>query len=234
MISDTLFPDYGGASERPVHAIHNAAYIQTCRASDRWPLAQLSHAFAQTSPQRSTGDPVIALDGQSGGTLENDRIEATWQIHNKHLTALVIRDKTPQAGFKDATLNLDGPFSIELKAIGVQRASDLQISGPARIDHLTPNPSASRASDRLPGVTVHYSLTDPEGRFTPTGLSPFAQGSHYIRQILTVTAGAITAAASNGISLIDVRSPGIAVPDTVKGSPLDRGQLLSRLRVAAL
>jgi len=181
-----------------------------------------THAFAQTSPQGNTGDPVIALDGQSGGTLQNDRIEATWQIHNNHLTALVIRDKTPQAGFKDATLNLDGPFSIELKAIGVQRASDLQISGPARIDHLTPNPSASRASDRLGGVTVHYSLTDPEDRFHADWALTLRQGSHYIRQILTVTAGASPLPMS-GISLIDVRSPGISVSGTVKGSPLIAG-----------
>src|SRR5580698_4184696 len=181
-----------------------------------------THAFAQTSPQGNTGDPVIALDGQSGGTLQNDRIEATWQIHNNHLTALVIRDKTPHAGFKDATLNLDGPFSIELKAIGVQRASDLQISGPARIDHLTPNPSASRASDRLPGVTVHYSINDPEDRFHADWALTLRQGSHYIRQILTVTAGASPLPMS-GISLIDVRSPGISVSGTVKGSPLIAG-----------
>ncbi len=187
-------------------------------------LASLSlrPAFSQAPSDNAGGNPVVSLDEHTGGTLENERIAAAWQIHDGCLTSLVVRDKAAHAGFKDATLQLDGPFSIELKAIGVLRASDLRLSGPARVEQLTPNPAASRASDRLPGVTIHYPLADPEGRFQADWALTLRQGSSYIRQTLTITAGGKPLPLS-GVIMIDVRSTGIAVAGTVKGSPLTAG-----------
>jgi hypothetical protein len=90
------------------------------------------------------------------------------------------------------------------------------------VEQLTPDPAASRASDRLPGVTVHYPLADPAGRFQADWALTLRQGSCYIRQILTIAAGSKPVPLS-GLILIDVRSPGIAVAGTVKGSPLTGG-----------
>jgi hypothetical protein len=182
----------------------------------------LCSGLSQVPPDDTAGDAEIALNGQSGGTLQNNRIEASWQIRDARLDSLVIRDKTPHAGYMDATLKLNAPFSVELNAIGVLHASDLQISSPARIEHLTPNPTASRASERLPGVTVHYSLADPQDRFHADWAITLRQGSHYIRQILTITAGASPLSLS-GVSMIDARSPVISLAGTVKGSPLIAG-----------
>src|SRR5580692_9136060 len=137
--------------------------------------------LSQVPPDNTVGDAEIALNGQSGGTLQNNRIEASWQIRDARLDSLFIRDKTPHAGFTDATLTLNAPFSVELNAIGVLRASDLRIDGTARIDHLAPIPSASRASDSLPGITVHYSLADPQDRFHADWALTLRQGSHSIR-----------------------------------------------------
>jgi hypothetical protein len=182
----------------------------------------LCSALSQAPPENSAGDPVVALNGQSGGTVQNNLIEAAWQIRDGRLTSLTIRDKTPHAGFMDATLALNGPFSIELKDIGVFRTSELQLRNPATVEQLTPNPSASRASDRLPGVTVHYPLADPAGQFQADWALTLRQGSSYIRQLLTITAGRKPLPLS-GIVMIDVRTPGIAVSGTVKGSPLIAG-----------
>jgi hypothetical protein len=165
---------------------------------------------------------VATLDGQNGGTLQNDRIQATWQIHEGRLNSLVIRDMTRHDEIKDETLALNGPFSVALKDIGVLRASDLQLRGPINVEHLTPNPSASRASDRLPGVTVHYALTDPAGQFEADWALTLRQGSSYVRQLLTITA-ATRPLQLSGVVLIDVRTPGISVAGTVKGSPLTAG-----------
>jgi hypothetical protein len=90
------------------------------------------------------------------------------------------------------------------------------------VEQLTLDPAASRASDRLPGVTVHYPLADPAGRFQADWALTLRQGSCYIRQILTIAAGSKPVPLS-GLILIDVRSPGIAVAGTVKGSPLTGG-----------
>jgi hypothetical protein len=145
-----------------------------------------------------------------------------WQIRDGHLTSLVIQDKAAGKSAQGASLALVGPFTIELKDAGVLRAADLLTSGPARVEQLTPDPAASRASDRLPGVTVHYPLADPAGRFQADWALTLRQGSCYIRQILTIAAGSKPVPLS-GLILIDVRSPGIAVAGTVKGSPLTGG-----------
>jgi hypothetical protein len=174
-----------------------------------------SIAFSQSSIQ---DNPVLALDGQAGGTLENSRIAAVWHIRKGRLSSLAIRDKSAQA----ASLELIGPFSIELKDGGVLPASALPISGVARVEQLAPNPAASRYSDRLPGVTVHYAMADPAGQFQADWALTLRQGSSYIRQILTITAGSKPFPLSR-LTMIDVRNPAIAAAGTVKGSPLTAG-----------
>jgi hypothetical protein len=182
----------------------------------------LCAAFSQRSFDSAAGNPAVALHEQTASTLQNDRIAAVWQIRDGHLTSLVIKDKAAGKSAQGASLALVGPFTIELKDAGVLRAADLLTSGPARVEQLTPDPAASRASDRLPGVTVHYPLADPAGRFQADWAHTLRQGSCYIRQILTIAAGSKPVPLS-GLILIDVRSPGIAVAGTVKGSPLTGG-----------
>ena len=179
-------------------------------------------AYPQAMQDNPAGDPVVSLNGKFGGSLHNDRITAAWTIlPGAHIGSLEIRD-TQNAADADRPPHMDVPFSIELKDIGVLRASDLLISGPEQLEKLTPNPTASRASDRLPGVAIHYLLTDPAGRFKADWALTLRQGSSYIRQILTITAGSNPLPVS-GVIMIDVQSPGIAVAGTVNGSPLTAG-----------
>ncbi len=177
---------------------------------------------SQSAVNSLAGDPVVSLNGQTGGILQNSIIEVSWQIRDGRLSSLAIHDKAPHAELLDATLQLDGPFFIQLKDIGVLRAADLQMHGPATVERLVPNPTASRAADQLPGMTVRYSLADPSGRFQADWALTLRQGSSYIRQILTITAGAKPLPLS-GVEMIDVRAPGMAVAGTVKGSPLTAG-----------
>lgn len=179
----------------------------------------LTNAVCQDSRENAAGDAVAALNGQSGGTLENRAIQAVWEIHDGRLGSLAVRDKSGQAGAGKDTLTLDEPFSLELKGARVLRASDLLVSGSANVEQLAPNPTASRAADRLPGVAIHYPLTDPAGRFQADWALTLRQGSHNIRQILTVTAGK-SALPLSGVTMIDVRSQTIDVAGCVKGSPL--------------
>jgi hypothetical protein len=182
----------------------------------------LPSAVSQVVSDDAAGKPVVSLPDEAGGSLHDDRIVANWVLlPGGHLTSVEIRENQHESEV-GPSLILDGPFAIELKNIGVLGASDLLISGPARVEQLTPNPTASRASDRLAGVSVHYALADPGGQFKADWSLVLRQGSSYIRQILTITAGS-NPLPLGGVAMIDVRSKGIAVAGTVKGSPLTVG-----------
>jgi len=179
-------------------------------------------AFSQDFPAPAAGDPIVSLDAHDGGTLQNQRIEALWKASGGHLGSLTIHDKAAHAGFMDATIALPSPFSIELKGIGVLPAAGLLLTGPAKVEQLAANPAAARASERVPGIAVHYALADPAGRFHADWALTLRQGSAYIRQVLVIAAASQPLPLS-GLTMIDVRTPGIAVAGTVKGSPLTAG-----------
>jgi len=162
------------------------------------------------------GTAEIALNGQAGGTLENARIAAVWEVRDGRLATLTIRDKAAPGG---AALTLTAPFSIELNDSGVLHARDLLPRGPATIEHFTPDPAASRYSERLAGIAVHYDLEDPEHRFHAQWSLVLRQDSKYIRQSLTITAGDKPVAVTS-VMLIDAQATGITLAGSVKGSPL--------------
>ncbi len=128
---------------------------------------------------------TVSFDALKGGTLGNEEIVAEWQLHDGHLGGVVVREK--KAG---TSLTLDGPFSIALRDGTVLHGADLVVNGAARVEHFTPNPAAARYSERLAGIAVHYALSDPAGRFTADWAIILREGSHYIRQSLTIHAGA--------------------------------------------
>ncbi len=160
---------------------------------------------------------TVSLDSAKGGTLGNDDIVAAWQMHDGHLSGVVIQERK-----SGASLTLDGPFSIALRDGSVLRAADLVVDGAARVEHFTPDATAARYSERLPGIAVHYALSEPAGRFTADWTIVLREGSKYVRQSLTIHAGGRPVDVSD-ISLIDLRSPSAALAGVVKGSPLVDG-----------
>ena len=125
-------------------------------------------------------------------------------------------------------LTLRPPFAIEMSGHKVIPASALKIVGQARVEHLEPNPAASRYLDRLPGVAVHYALTDEAGQFTADWAVVLRQGSSYIRQVLTIKSGTGAGAAAlpvSAVTMIDVKAAGVALTGSVKGSPLTLGNV---------
>jgi hypothetical protein len=184
----------------------------------------LCYAGQLAAVAQGVGDDfAVRLDGLAGGTIENPSIEASWKLRNGRLAGLQIVDKdTSNNPYKLASLDFTEPFSIEVDRVGVLHASDLAVQGEPRVEHFQPNPDASRFSDRVPGVAVHYSLADPAGRFTADWALVLRQGSHYIRQQLTITATGKPLPLT-GLTLIDARSPGIQTTGEVRGSPLVAG-----------
>jgi hypothetical protein len=154
-----------------------------------------------------------------GGSLQNREIEADWEVRKGHLDALSIRNKTAPYAAENATIRLPTPFSISLKQIGVWRAADLAIQGEPRVETLSPDLNAARYSDRLPGVAVDYELADAAGTFHAQWELILRQGSHYIRQRLTIAARDKSLPVDD-VRLIDAHLQGAEVAGNVKGSPL--------------
>jgi hypothetical protein len=167
----------------------------------------------------------VATIDDSGGSLSDSTITTHWGISNHHLNTLEITGHS-EATVKAATVSLNCPFALELRNLGVLSADHLTIQGVGKVEHLVPNPGASRFSDRLPGIAVHYELINTDSTFTDRFKVEWSlvlrEGSHYIRQILTVTA-IDKALPLDGITLIDTTAPGIEISGTVKGSPLIDG-----------
>lgn len=170
---------------------------------------------AANSPLSAAGSPVVARNEATGGTLENRLLTAEWQLSNGHLAGLTVFRRSK----KGAGLQLNEPFTIEIEGAGALPASGLTVKGSAMVQQLQANLAASRYSDRLPGIAVHFPLTDPAGRFQADWALVLREDSHYIRQMLTITATG-QPLLLRGILMIDVRSAGISVAGTVKGSPL--------------
>ncbi len=174
---------------------------------------------SQTPDDRRSDIPIATLNAASGGTLENGQILAEWQVKDGRLAGLSIRNKSALPLADTASLHFDNPFSLSLKKVGVLQASDLQLVGPAQVDNLAPDAKASRYSDRLPGVAVHYELRDPTGLLNADWELILRPHSSYIRQVLTVRAGSQSLPIDD-VRLIDLHVNAVEVAGTVKGSPL--------------
>ncbi|HEX4320811.1 MAG TPA: enterotoxin [Acidobacteriaceae bacterium] len=168
---------------------------------------------------RALDDPTFDLHTATGGTLQNSRIAADWRIRDGHLAGLTVRNKIKSKDAGPESLNLDGPFSIELKKISVLRAADLAIQGETRVEKLIADPNASRYSDRLPGIAIHYSLLDASEQVHADWALILRQDSDYIRQSLTITAGNEPIPIDD-VRMIDLHAEGAALAGSVKGSPL--------------
>jgi hypothetical protein len=177
--------------------------------------------------------PVVMLR-ENGGMLENEHILAAWKVEDGRLVSLSTmgmpyRDKKPIYRRKNEIVSgcFDGltpPFSIELSGNKTIPASALKIVGAARVEHMVANAAASRYAERRPGIAVHYALTDEAGRFAADWALVLRQGSRYIRQVLTIKAGAAPVPVS-AVSLIDLKAKGIEETGNVKGSPLTAGNV---------
>jgi hypothetical protein len=171
--------------------------------------------------------PVVAV-GEQGGRLGNGQIEAVWRIDRARLVSIRIAkpsgaDEAKKTLARGPSVELLPPFAIQLTGQKAVSASAMKISG-ARVVSLIANESASRYSDRQPGVAVHYALSDETGHLTADWAVILRQGSSYIRQILTIKSGSAPVAVS-AVTLIDVRAKGLEVTGKVKGSPLTAGNV---------
>jgi len=148
----------------------------------------------------------------NSGSITDAQITAEWQTRQGRPTGLTVHDK-------QGSIALDGPFLLSIDKRGIVHAGELVAEGAPRVEELQPVAGASRYAEQLHGVAVHYALVDPKGEFHAEWSVVLREGSNYVQQKLTITAGDAPVQI-RGIRMIDVHVPGVVVSGTVQGSPL--------------
>ncbi len=172
--------------------------------------------FASTSRAGET-DTVIAT--QAGGRfgIENHSIRATVSIVDGSLRGLIVADRAHATELRFAE-----PFAILLKDGTILDTNSLKLLRPPERRVLTPRPDASRLADRLHGERFDFYFENNDHSVRVSWSLILLDGSHYLRQVLTIEAPAHDASISR-VQLIDVRLAGAHVEGSVNGSPIVAG-----------
>ncbi|HEX3435622.1 MAG TPA: enterotoxin [Pseudacidobacterium sp.] len=186
--------------------------------------ARLSALFLSVSLGFSTANAqdfgkAIALVHGSSYKLSNHGVEAGWSISDRKLTGVSVTDK-----LHGTTIQVPAPFAILLKDGTIYNAGNVHTDGAPQMRSLTPQPGASRYSDRIPGEQFDLPLVTNDGNAHLTWSVVLRDDSNYVRQILTITAGDHDLPITR-FALIDVDLPGAHVVGSVAGSPIVAGDI---------
>lgn len=162
---------------------------------------------------------TVASDHDGAYSLSNHAVEARWSVTASHLQGLTFTDKLHKRSFP-----IPVPFALALKAGEIQKPENLQVDAAPQMHALKPQPDASRYSDRLPGEEFDLSLANSDGSLHLKWAVVLRDGSNYIRQFLTITAGAQDVAVTR-VELIDLQLPAAHVVGSVQGSPIVDGDV---------
>jgi len=163
----------------------------------------------------SAGLGILAPARAAEFNLENDRVALTYATKGGQLLPGTLRDK-----LSGETVKLGGElFSLVLTNGGYVHAANFRLAGPPRVVPLVVNASASRRAEQLPGRELVAELQSADGNLTLAWHAVLRDGSRYLRQEYTFTAGK-KEVPLNGILLLEMNLPGAHATGTVDGSPV--------------
>jgi hypothetical protein len=177
------------------------------------------------APSQSLSNRPAALPAEAdiqgkAASLGNSVIRANWEVAANGLSFISIQDRA-------SGQSIEGPgptFALGFSS-GASRqivASAMRLIGSPRVEALTTDPQAARFSDRVAGRAVAASFEDSAGIVRIHWRAILRDGSHYIRQEMTIEAlsGDLPI---GGIALIRLKAPGAQVAGSVRGSPIIAG-----------
>lgn len=200
--------------------------LQSSKISRRKFLGQASLLLGATPAISSWDSPPLALFTEAKSatqavargrtiSLGNGIIAAHWEISSAGLRLLRMEDtRSGQA--------IGGPhpaFSLVIADGSTIISSEMRLLGAPETNELAPNPHASRVSDRLRGCAVTASLEDKRGRVRVLWRAILRDGSHYIRQELTLNIIGNDLPIAK-VVLLEFEAQGATVTGNVKGSPV--------------
>jgi hypothetical protein len=147
--------------------------------------------------------------------LQNSAISAEWQLHPGGLEWIEIRDKR-----SGTSLHAPGPvFKLSFTDGTTADSSTLSLAAGPRIEKLHAVPSASRFSERIPGHQIVANFRDSNAKFEVQWRAILREGSHYIREELTLKANNADLPLRE-ITPIYMGAPSGRVLGSVDGSPV--------------
>jgi hypothetical protein len=147
--------------------------------------------------------------------LGNDAITASWSIAGGAFRPVSISDHLNRTALPVPAQS----FTLTLADKSTIAAGDMRITAPPRMEGLSANPRASRISERIAGRSVTLTLQDASGHIEAVWRGLLRDGSHYIRQELTLRALGATVPLRE-VTLLDFNVPDARVTGTVRGTPI--------------
>lgn len=158
----------------------------------------------------------------TAATLGNDIIRASWEISSSGLRFIGVQDRASGQSINGPRPAFALTFSSGGNASGRIDSSAIKLTGAPRIEMLGADPEAARFSERVGGRAIEATFEDKDGSLRVHWLGILRDGSHYIRQEITIEARAGDVPVDR-IVLVDLNVPGAEVAGTVKGSPITAG-----------
>jgi hypothetical protein len=174
-------------------------------------------SFDRASAGERAGSVEARVEGRTL-SLGNAAISAQWDARPDGLSLISVDDRLNHRRLNDPR----GAFAIALQGGVLLDAARMALQAPVRIEELAVDPRASRLSERLPGRQLVARLADANRGLTVLWRAVLREGSHYIRQEVTIEAAAADVAIQE-IVLVDLEVPGAEVAGTVRGSPVTAG-----------
>lgn len=122
------------------------------------------------------------------------------------------------------SVTADDPFSILLTDGRIYNARNLKPVGGVADHAMAQRADSARAADRLAGRSVEANFVSADGAVGVGWTLILLEGSHYVRQVVTVKAVGGDLPISR-VELVDLPLAGAAVSGTVQGSPIVAGNL---------
>ena len=148
------------------------------------------------------------------GSLGGQAVGMGWRVTGEHMADVSVQD-----GINHRSVNVIAPFALVMKDGSRLGIDNMRLLTPPHTVKLAADPAASRLAARLPGDAVQASFGDSGGRFRVDWRVVQRSGSHYLREIVTITALKRDEPIAR-VELLDVQADGAFVDGTVSGSPV--------------
>jgi len=165
------------------------------------------------------GIPPFPRASRANGdlTIDNGILSATWTVTSGVLRGRAITD---QSGDRFALP--EQAFALTLTDGTRLDSTQMRVVGEATTEPIRPVPKAARAAEQFAGHRLTVVLEDDARRLRAIWRAELRDGSHYLRQEVTLRAlGAPLPV--HEIGLLDLRARNAQMTGTVKGSPITIG-----------
>jgi hypothetical protein len=154
---------------------------------------------------------------KNGYELSGERLIVRFQVVNGGLKLLKVIDRRSRA-----ELSPDEAFSLQFRNGRVIAASQMKMSGVPVEEQLAPDPTASRAADRVVGRRLCTDLSTEDNRLAVHWCAVLRGDANYLRQEVTLKSGPFPVDIAE-VRLFDFDAPGAVVVGKVPGSPIVDG-----------